>query len=510
MAGGVRIADRAKGKEMDREMHGGAGGDFGPTWQRVRHRLRREVGDKTYRSWFKSLHLEKVSDGRAVMSLQSKFVCNWVISHHYDRLARLWRDEDRYVERIEITHQPRLETRERKPAEQSLEWLDKDEGKPDSVPRENRTHTDQVPDLFSNPLAQPINGHDWGTGDWGQLDERYTFDSFVVGKSNELAHAAARRVADYDEVSFNPLFLYGGVGLGKTHLLQAIAHEIRRRNPSRHVLYVSAEAFVNEFLKSLRKKNTFRFKDMVRNVDVLLLDDVQFIAQKGATQEEFFHTFNALKEKGSQIVISADRSPTSLDGIEERVQSRLGWGLTADIHPTDFELRLNVLRSLAERQLKHYPGMKIPDSVLEFLAKRISCNTRELEGALTSVIGYAAFGGGGQIDLDVTRAALKDLLKKSGQELTLESIQKTVADFYNIRPSDMKSERRGRSIARPRQVAMTLCKQLTTKSYPEIGRQFGGRDHTTVMYAVKKIEELRETDSVLDEEIELLVARLEN
>ncbi len=495
---------------MDREMHGGAHQEFGPTWQRVRHRLRREVGDKTYRSWFKSLHLEDVSEGRAVMSLQSRFVCNWVISHHFDRLARLWRDEDQKVERIEIKHLPRLQTNGRKPAEQSLKWLDKDEtSAKTNGTKPNGSHTEEMGDLFSvgNTRAALQNG--FADTSWGRLDERYTFDNFVVGKSNELAHAAARRVADFDEVSFNPLFLYGGVGLGKTHLLQAIAHEIMRRNPSRHVLYVSAEAFVNEFLKSLRNKTTFRFKDIVRNVDVLLLDDVQFIAQKGATQEEFFHTFNALKEKGSQIVISADRSPTSLDGIEERVQSRLGWGLTADIHPTDFELRLAVLKSLAERQLQSYPGLTIPDLVLEFLAKRISCNTRELEGALTSVIGHAAFGGG-NIDLDVTREALKDLLKKTGQEVTIETIQRTVAEFYKIRMADMKSERRGRSIARPRQVAMSLCKRLTSKSYPEIGKHFGDRDHTTVMYAVRKIEQLRETDSVLDDEIELLVARLEN
>lgn len=495
---------------MDREVHGGADQEYGPTWQRVRHRLRHEVGDKTYRSWFKTLHLEGVSAGRAVMSLESRFVCNWIISHHYDRLTRLWRDENGQIERIEIKHQPRLEKNDGKPADENHQWLDNADISPSNGnPTISDHDADETADLFAVRNSRVVANNAFGNSDWGRLDERYTFDNFVIGKSNELAHAAARRVADYDEVSFNPLYLYGGVGLGKTHLLQAIAHEIRRRNPTRHVLYVSAEAFVNEFLKSLRKKNTFRFKDIVRNVDVLLLDDVQFIAEKGATQEEFFHTFNALKEKGSQIVISADRSPASLNGIEERVQSRLGWGLTADIHPTDFELRLNVLKSLAERQLKTYPGLTIPDSVLEFLAKRISCNTRELEGALTSVVGHAAFGNG-QIDLDVTREALKDLLKKSGQEVTIETVQKAVAEFYGIRLPDMKSERRGRAIARPRQVAMYLCKQLTTKSYPEIGRHFGGRDHTTVMYAIKRIEELRETDSVQDDEIELLTARLEN
>lgn len=495
---------------MDREMHGGAHQDFGPTWQRVRHRLRREVGEKTYRSWFKSLHLEKVTGGRAVMSLQSKFVCDWVISHHYDRLTRLWRDEDTDVERIEIKHLPRLELNAGKPTVQNFEWLDQsDDVKRQPSKKLNGTHTDETKDLFSAGKTRVVRENEFGDSDWGRLDSRYTFDTFIIGKSNELAHAAARRVADYDEVSFNPLFLYGGVGLGKTHLLQAIAHEIRRRNPARNVLYVSAEAFVNEFLKSLREKNTFRFKDIVRNVDVLLLDDVQFIAQKGTTQEEFFHTFNALKEKGSQIVISADRSPSKLDGVQERIQSRLGWGLTADIHPTDFELRLNVLKSLAERQLAAYPGLAIPEAVLEFLAKRISSNTRELEGALTSIIGHAAFTSK-RIDLNVTREALKDLLKKSGQEATIETIQRAVTEFYQIRMSDMKSHRRGRNIARPRQIAMYLCKQLTTKSYPEIGKHFGDRDHTTVMYAVKKIEELRETDSVLDDEIELLVARLEN
>ncbi len=491
---------------MDREMHGGAHQDFGPTWQRVRHRLRREVGENTYRSWFKSLHLEQVTSGRAVMSLQSKFVRDWVMSHHYDRIARLWRDEDNLVDRIEIKYAPKNAATDVKPAGESLQWLDKTDAKPAQYT--NNQQADDS-DLFSVAGARVVQSNGAGDQEWGRLDERYTFENFIVGKSNELAHAAARRVADFDDVSFNPLFLYGGVGLGKTHLLQAIAHEIKRRNPTRNVLYVSAEAFVNEFLKSLRKKNTFRFKDMVRNVDVLLLDDVQFIAEKGTTQEEFFHTFNALKEKGSQIVISADRSPTKLDGVEERIQSRLGWGLTADIHPTDFELRLNVLKSLAERQLAAYPGLSIPDTVLDFLAKRISSNTRELEGALTSIIGHAAFTSR-QIDLEVTREALKDLLKKSGQGATIEGIQRTVSEFYQIRVSDMKSERRTRSIARPRQIAMYLCKQLTPKSYPEIGKHFGDRDHTTIMYAFRKVEELRETDSVVDDEVELLTARLEN
>jgi chromosomal replication initiator protein len=336
------------------------------------------------------------------------------------------------------------------------------------------------------------------------LDPRFTFENFVVGKPNELAYAAARRVADSPSVPFNPLFLYGGVGLGKTHLMHAIAAHIRDRFPERKVLYLSAEKFMYQFIRALRIKNVMAFKQQFRSVDVLMIDDVQFIAGKNTTQEEFFHTFNALVDQNRQIIISGDRSPSDLDGIEERMRSRLGWGLVADIHATDYELRLGILQSKAEQA----GAADVPVRVLEFLAHRITSNVRELEGALNRVLAYSNLVGRA-ITLEGTQEVLKDLLRANDRRVTIEDIQKRVAEHYNIRLADMYSARRARAVARPRQVAMYLAKQLTSRSLPEIGRKFGGRDHTTVMHAVKKIDELRQADNTLSEDIDLLRRMLE-
>jgi chromosomal replication initiator protein len=340
------------------------------------------------------------------------------------------------------------------------------------------------------------------------LDSRFTFENFIVGKSNELAHAAARRVAESSAVSFNPLFLYGGVGLGKTHLMHAIAWEIRRRQPEREVLYLSAEKFMFQFIRAVRYKDTMAFKQQFRSVDVLMVDDVQFISGKDSTQEEFFHTFNALVDHNRQVVISADRSPSDLEGIEERIRSRLGWGLVADIHPTDYELRLGILQAKAEFAAQQYGVLDIPGTVLEFLAHRIKSNVRELEGALNRVIAFATLVGR-PITMEMTQDVLQDLLRANDRRVTIDEIQRKVAEFYNIRLSDMLSARRARAVARPRQVAMYLAKQLTTRSLPEIGRKFGGRDHTTVMHAVRKIDELRESDATLCDEVDSLRRMLE-
>jgi chromosomal replication initiator protein len=337
------------------------------------------------------------------------------------------------------------------------------------------------------------------------LDARFTFDSFIVGKSNELAYAAARRVAEADTVPFNPLFLYGGVGLGKTHLMHAIAWHIRLRHPERRVIYLSAEKFMYQFIRALRFKDTMAFKQQFRSVDVLMIDDVQFIAGKDTTQEEFFHTFNALCDQNRQIVISGDRSPADLEGIEERMRSRLGWGLVADIHPTDYELRLSILQSKAERA---GAAKSIPPKVLEFLAHRITSNVRELEGALNRILAYSNLVGR-PVTLESAQEVLQDLLRANDRRVTIEEIQKRVAEHFNIRLADMHSARRARAVARPRQIAMYLAKQLTSRSLPEIGRKFGGRDHTTVMHAVRKVEELRESDSAFAEDVDLLRRMLE-
>ncbi|MCZ6605158.1 MAG: chromosomal replication initiator protein DnaA, partial [Alphaproteobacteria bacterium] len=294
-----------------------------------------------------------------------------------------------------------------------------------------------------------------------------------------------------NEVPFNPLFLYGGVGLGKTHLMHAIAWHIYRRNPDRRVMYLSSI------------KTTMDFKEQFRSVDVLMIDDIQFIAGKDSTQEEFFHTFNALVDQNCQIIVSADKSPNDLEGMEERLRSRLGWGLVADIHPTDYELRLGILQAKAEQL-----GLDSQPKVLEFLAHRITSNVRELEGALNRIVAHSSLVGRA-VSLDTTQEVLQDLLRANDRKVTIEEIQKKVAEHFNIRFADMHSARRARAVARPRQVAMYLSKQLTSRSLPEIGRKFGGRDHTTVMHAVRKIDELRSTDSSFNEDIELLKRMLE-
>ena len=327
----------------------------------------------------------------------------------------------------------------------------------------------------------------------------------MVGKPNELAHAASRRVAEGGPVSFNPLFLYGGVGLGKTHLMHAIAWEIRRRNPEAKVIYLSAEQFMYRFVQALRFKDMLSFKELFRSVDLLMVDDVQFIAGKDSTQDEFFHTFNALVDQNKQIIISADRAPGEIDGLENRIKSRLQSGLVVDLHPTDYELRLGILQSKAEKHISHYPEVIMSDGVLEFLAHRISTNVRVLEGALTRLFAFASLVGR-EVNLDMVQECLADILRASDRKVTIDEIIRKVSDHYNLRMTDILSPRRARTVARPRQVAMFLAKTLTSKSLPEIGRRFGGRDHTTV---IKKIEDLKSIDNQIAEDVELLRRMLE-
>jgi chromosomal replication initiator protein len=314
----------------------------------------------------------------------------------------------------------------------------------------------------------------------------------------------ARRVAESSEVTFNPLFLYGGVGLGKTHLMHAIAWLITRQNPKRRIIYLSAEKFMYQFIRAIRYKDTVAFKEQFRSVDVLMIDDFQFISGKDSTQEEFFHTFNALVDQNRQIVISADKSPNDLEGIEERMRSRLGWGMVADLHPTTYELRLGILQSKAEPM-----GVEMPPKVLEFLAHKITSNVRELEGALNRIVAYSSLVGR-PITLESAQEVLHDLLRANDRRVTIEEIQKRVAEHFNIKLAEMSSARRSRAVARPRQVAMYLAKQLTARSLPEIGRKFGGRDHTTVMHAVRKVDELRNSDAAFAEDVELLRRMLES
>ena len=309
-------------------------------------------------------------------------------------------------------------------------------------------------------------------------------------------------------MAFNPLFLYGGVGLGKTHLMHAIAWQLQTERPDLKVLYLSAERFMYRFVQALRDKSVMQFKELFRSVDVLMVDDVQFIAGKDSTQEEFFHTFNALVDQNKQIILSADRAPGEIKDLEDRIASRLQCGLVVDLHPTDYELRLGILQQKVEQYRELYRDLTIADGVLEFLAHRISTNVRVLEGALTKLFAFASLVGR-EITLDLAQDCLADVLRASDRKVTVEEIQRKVAEHYNMRLSDMIGPKRHRTIARPRQIAMYLAKNLTSRSLPEIGRRFGGRDHTTVIHAVRRIDELKETDHQIAEDLELLRRALE-
>jgi len=454
-------------------------------WARVRGRLRAEFGEATFRSWLKALTLAGKRGSDLRVSVPSRFMRDWVASHYADRLKALWSLENPEVKSVEVIVD----------ASGAAELEDEvEESSVDAVSSQN-----------SNPAREAIHGREDNVFEdvSAPLDPRLTFENFVVGKSNELAHAAALRVAESRSVPFNPLFLYGGVGLGKTHLMHAIAWHIRTRDPSKKVIYLSAEKFMYQFIRALRNKSTMAFKELFRSVDVLMVDDVQFIIGKESTQEEFFHTFNALADQNRQMILSADKSPSDMEGLEERMRSRLGWGLVADIHPTTYELRLGILQARAEQA-----KVDVPRKVLEFLAHRIVSNVRELEGALTRIVAHATLVGR-PITIESAQELLKDLLRANDRRVTIEDIQRRVAEHFNIKLADMQSPRRARQVARPRQVAMFLAKQLTTRSLPEIGRKFGGRDHTTVMHAVKKVEELCAADVGFAEDVDLLRRMLE-
>jgi chromosomal replication initiator protein len=450
------------------------------TWLRVCNNLRAEVGETSYKSWLKPMAVREVRDGKVRISVPTRFMRDWVMAHYAERLENLWCDEMPEVSSIDVFVQ--TERAASLPTSKKVEEAPK--------PTQDINPKNNSYDSYRNEISAP-------------LDARFTFDQFVVGKPNEFAHAAAQRVAEATRLQFNPLFLYGGVGLGKTHLMHAIAWHIRKADPSRTVMYLSAEKFMYRFIRALREQNTVDFKEQFRSVDVLMIDDVQFISGKDSTQEEFFHTFNALVDQGRQIVISADKSPSEMEGMEERLKSRLNCGLVADIHATTYELRLGILLSKSEQA-----GVEVPRKVTEFLAHKITANVRELEGALNRVIAHAQLVGR-EISLETAQEVLHDLLRANDRRVTIEEIQKRVASHFNIRMSDMHSARRARSVARPRQVAMYLAKQLTSRSLPEIGRKFGGRDHTTVMHAVRKVDELRESDAGFAEDVELLRRMLE-
>jgi chromosomal replication initiator protein len=480
-AGGQEAAQLSEGGEPQ----------IAAQWARIRGRLQSEVGDVEYRTWLRQMTLAGIDGDEVTVHLPTRFLRDWVRSHYGEKISKLWQIENGRIRRVDIR------------VGHGRPGLAESLAEPPTPPANNHMDmADRTPPITPSRTAVGRNGDELSV----PLDPRFTFDSFVVGKPNEFAYACARRVAEKPaSAGFNPLFLYGGVGLGKTHLMHAIGLELARgAGPRPTVAYMSAEKFMYRFIAAIRSQSTIEFKDQLRSVDVLMIDDLQFLVGKDNTQEEFFHTFNALVDAGKQIVVSADKSPSEISGLGDRLRTRLGCGMVADLHATTYELRISILEAKATRA-----GADVPSKVMEFLAHKITTNVRELEGALNRLIAHANLFNR-SVTLETATEVLHDVLRAHDRRVTIDEIQKRVADHYNLRISDMGSARRARAVARPRQVAMYLAKQLTSRSLPEIGKKFGNRDHTTVMHAVTRVTELMGTDAGFAEDVELLRKMLES
>ncbi len=434
-------------------------------WQQCAQRLEAELSPHDVDTWLRPLQARETRDG-LLLYAPNRFVADWVREHLQQRIHALLA-ELRGAPGLTVTLRVGTPPAESAPAE--------------AVPARSAPQSAR----FTNNL----NGE-------------FTFANFIQGKSNQLARAAALQVAEQPGKAYNPLFIYGGVGLGKTHLMHAVGNSILADNPAARVVYLHSERFVQDMIRALQNNMIDSFKAHYRSLNALLIDDIQFFAGKERSQEEFFHTFNALLEDNQQIILTSDRYPKEVEGLEERLKSRFGWGLTVAIEPPELETRVAILNQKAEQS-----GVTLPSEVAFFIAKRIRSNIRELEGALRRVIANARFTGR-NIDIEFTRETLRDLLALQDKLVTIENIQKTVAAYYKIRVSDLLSARRSRSITRPRQIAMALAKELTRHSLPEIGEAFGGRDHTTVLHACRKVAELRQQDQRIDEDYRNLLRTL--
>ena len=451
-------------------------------WDRVRANLRSSAGARLFDQWLKPIELVACGEADLVrLALPSPFMTNWVRNHYADRLALEFRTLLPHVRSVAI------ETRAPGATAEVIELA---------------APAPAIATPAAAVMAAPAG--DAPLPERPQLDARFTFDRFVVDASNRVAFNAARALAEPGSPRFSPLFLHAATGQGKTHLMHAVAHAFLAHTPGARVLCMSAERFMFEFVSALRARDTFAFKQRLRGCDLLLIDDLQFIAGKDATQEEFFHTVNEVMAAGKRLVITADRCPQALDGIEPRIVGRLGAGLVADIRPAELALR----RAILDRKLADLPHAAVPVEVLDLLAARIGSSIRELEGALNRVVAYAQLTGE-TIDLDFAVAALGEVLRGVQRRVTIDEIQKLVSRHFDLKPLDLVSARRARAVARPRQIAMYLAKRLTTRSLPEIGRKFGGRDHSTVIHAVRRIEELRDQDREIDAAVRTLTRELE-
>lgn len=443
---------------------------LGLAWERIRAGLRRDLGSKLFDQWLRSARPGDYCDLSRTLEiwLPSDFSANFVAANFQDRLRLAWRSVNIGIDDVRVM---------RAPGAASLQVY----SAPDAV------------DPAALPLDQPA-----------MFRARHDFDSFVVGESNSLAFHAAQAMAAVERPRFNPLFIHGGTGQGKTHLLHAIGGAFHAVRPGATIIYMSAERFMYEFVTAMRANETMAFKARLRGAELLLIDDIQFIAGKGSTQEEFLHTINEIVEGGARLVISADRAPHMLDAVDPRILSRLAGGLVADIHAANLDLRLAII----ERKRAEAKDAHVPSAVVDFLARNVRTNIRELEGAFNKLVAYASLTGR-QIDLEFAQTMLADFVRSNARRITIDDIQKLTAKHFHIDLSEMRSKRRARAVARPRQIAMYLAKKMTPRSLPEIGRVFGGRDHSTVIHAVRTIEALRSLDADIDAAIRALQRDLE-
>ena len=452
-------------------------------WSEVLKYLEKELNEQQFHSWILPLRaIEK--ENTLYLQATSNFMLDWVKKHHFEQIQKT-------LHNIAPVNTPEVVLEIGSYDQDNLQ--DDEPTVPQALKSKSSNGNKKRQDQEKNASTIDTN-----------LNINFTFDTFVEGKANQLAAAAARQVAENPGGSYNPLFIYGGVGLGKTHLMHAIGNQLLADKPHARVVYLHSERFVMDMVNALRHNKIDKFKNFYRSLDALLIDDIQFFANKEQSQEEFFHTFNTLLEGNKQVILTSDRFPKEVEGLEDRLKSRFGWGLTIAVEPPEFEMRVAILLKKAAEY-----GLMLSDEVAFFVAKRLRGNVRDLEGALKRIRAYVQLTHA-PITVDLVKQALKDLLALQQKMVTLENIQKTVADFYKIRVADLHSKRRSRNVARPRQMAMAIAKELTNHSLPEIGDSFGGRDHTTVLHAVRKIKELRESDHHLDEEFNSLIRIITN
>jgi chromosomal replication initiator protein len=469
------------------------------TWGRVKRRLRAELGEDVFSSWFARLELDAVGEGCAHLTVPTRFLKSWIEAHYADRVLSVYRSEDSQVVGIAIAVRSSV-GKEATAGARAPREAGRAEAGTDHAPVKLVSDRDAAPALPRDERAETELGG-------APLDPRFTFNSFIVGRSNALAHAAADRVARHGgQALYNPLYLHAGVGLGKTHLLHAIGHEARKHG--RRVIYLTADRFMYGFVAALKSQTALAFKERLRGIDLLILDDVQFI-QGRSIQQEFGHTLNSLIDSSRQIVVASDRPPADLEALDERVRSRLGGGLVVEIGALDEQLRASILAARVAAVKTAHAGFDVSPAVISYVARAIVANGRDLEGAVNRLLAHATLTGSA-ITLETAEIAIRDLIRnREPKRVKIEDIQKLVASHYNVSRSDILSERRTAAVVKPRQIAMYLAKVLTLRSLPEIGRRFGGRDHTTVLHAVRKIEKLLGEDTGLNDEVELLKRMLQ-